>query len=76
MSTNHHRKDKEMRLKEDKEIFEYEDSNPKRINNELSVDFIFPNDISKDEAVKFITEQLENYPMDWTIDIWTTPNDM
>ena len=64
-----------MRLKEDKEIFEYEDSNPKRINNELSVDFIFPNDVSKDEAVKLITEKLENYPMDWTIDIWTTPND-
>ena len=64
-----------MRLKEDSEIFEYEDNNPKRITNELAVDFVFPMDVSKDEAIKFVTEQLENYPMDWSINMWTVPND-
>ena len=64
-----------MRLKEDSEIFEYEDSNPKRVTNELAVDFVFPMDVSIDEAIKFVTEQLENYPMDLSINMWTVPND-
>tara|TARA_B100000530_G_C15846863_1_gene443650 strand:- start:21 stop:236 length:216 start_codon:yes stop_codon:yes gene_type:complete len=54
-------------------VFEYEDTDPKRMMSDLSVDFTFIASTELDEAIKTVEEALKDSGLTFSIDMWTTP---
>ena len=54
-------------------VFEYEDTDPKRMMSDLSVDFTFIASKELDEAIKTVEEALKDSGLTFSIDMWTTP---
>ena len=56
-------------------IYQYEDTEPKRMMSDLSVDFTFIASTELDEAIKIVEEALKESGLTYSIDMWTTPQE-
>ncbi len=58
-------------------IYVYEENNPKRITNDLSVTFSFNDDVTLEEADGYITSLLMGIDknVEYAFDMWTTRKD-
>ena len=54
-------------------VYEYEDTDPKRMMSDLSVDFTFIASTELDEAIEIVEEALKDSGLTFSIDMWTTP---
>jgi len=54
-------------------VFEYEDTDPKRMMSDLSVDFTFIASTELNEAIEIVEEALKDSGLTFSIDMWTTP---
>lgn len=54
-------------------VYEYEDTDPKRMMSDLSVDFTFIASTELDEAIDIVEEALKDSGLTFSIDMWTTP---
>jgi hypothetical protein len=57
------------------EVYEYKSTDPKQNSNELSVTIYFDTNISKDEAVTQTSLLLGDIGAEYSIDMWSTPQE-
>ena len=57
------------------EVYIYKSTDPKQIHIELSVTVYFDSDIELDDAIAHFGSYLMEMSNEWTVDMWTVPND-
>ena len=57
------------------EVYTYKSTDPKQIHNELCVTVYFVADVELDDAIAYFGSYLMEMSNEWTVDMWTVPND-
>ena len=57
------------------EVYIYKSTDPKQIHNELCVTVYFDADVELDDAIAYFGSYLMEMSNEWTVDMWTVPND-